>query len=445
MTQRISRRSFLKQIGCAGAGLVLASCAPAPAAAPNVSTDGDGQSAAAEAATITMWGGAFLMNANQQIWDASAYAQEHGEITFETTPMPYDQYAQKMAVAVSAGEPEPDVLLVHYPFIRDFIGKGLLVDISDGVERDQFSPDVIQSVVEDGNIVGVPYEIATFVQYYRADVLDDLGLALPANLDQWFEVGHTIQEQAGRFWTILDKADGNISLFQSVALMLNGDIFAADGEVILDTDAGKGVEAAERLLAIADSGFAASVPVDTPEGFEAVKQEEVVGNLVNYAWIHRMQSAITEEDEVFGKWRIGAPPEVIPGGPIATSQNGAYLLVNKLSNNPDAAWAVIKFFGQSVEGVRTLADQFVIMGAYRPGLQDVIDHSAGWAIFGGQRVQAQMAEVALREDLNVITMNPNLGEAQSILNEALVRMYAHEVTPAEAIGEATEKIRAISK
>jgi len=423
----------------------MAGCV-APAAAPVQEAESGGEGAVAqEAAHITMWGGAFLMNSNQELWNASAFAQEHPDITFETTPMPYDQYSQKMAVAISAGETDPDVLLVHYPFIKDFMGKGLLVDLTEGVERDQFSPDVFAPVVEGDAVFGVPYEIATSVNYYREDVLTELGLELPATRDAYFEVGHTIQEKTGQYWSILDRSTGNISLFQTALLMLQGDIFSPEGELILDTDAGKGVEAADFLLSLADSGFTISVPSETPEGFETVKSGQVVGNLALYAWIHRMQSAITEQDEVFGKWRIGLPPELIAGGPIATSVNGAFLLVNKLSEYPEAAWDVVSFFGQSIEGVHALADQFVIMGAYKPGLQNVVETIEGWPLLGDQRAQAQLAELALRDDLSVITMHPNLGEAQSVLNEALVRMFAHEVTPADAIAQASERIRAIDK
>ena len=250
MKSEISRRSFLKQAGVVSVGLAIAGCV-APAAGPTQeSAAGDEGAIAQEAAHITMWGGAFLMNANQELWDASDYSKEHPHISFETTPMPYDQYSQKMAVAISAGETDPDVLLIHYPFIKDFTGKGLLVDLTEGVERDQFSPNVFEPVIESDAVFGVPYEIATFVNFYREDVLAELGLELPATRDAYFEAGNVIQEKTGQFWSILDKASGNISLFQSALLMLEGNIFSADGEVILDTDAGKGVEAASPIPAL---------------------------------------------------------------------------------------------------------------------------------------------------------------------------------------------------
>ena len=277
MRQRTSRRTFLKQAGLAGAGLALAACA-APVGAPSADA-GSGESAAGpEQATVTMWGGAFLMNSNKQIWDSSEYAKEHSNITFETTPMPYGEYSQKMAVAISAGENEPDILLVHYPFIRDFIGKGLLVDLSERIERDQFSEDVIASVIDDGQVVGVPYEIATYVNYYREDVLADLDLTLPTTIDAWFEAGEAIKNGTGAAWTIIDPASSEGTLISSM-LMLDGDIFSEEGDVILDTEAGQGAEAAELLLRMADSELAAMMPVETPESFEVVKNGEVVGNL----------------------------------------------------------------------------------------------------------------------------------------------------------------------
>lgn len=377
MSTSISRRAFLKQLGLASAGIALAGCA-APGPTSTSDAGGDGM-ASDENVMLTMWGGAFLMNANQNIFDNSDFAKEHPNYTLEATPASGNLYGQKMKVAIAAGDPEPDIMLVHYRFVKDFLLPDISVDLSDRVDEGGFSPDIFKSVKVDGKIYGIPYEVATFVNYYREDVLTDLGMELPSNRTEYFEVGNTIKEQSGQNWTFVDKATGNTQLYLAMLMMLEGDVFDAEtGDVILDTDAGKGVDAATLLKELSDSGFTSPLRFDSPEGFEEVKNSETVGNLTPYAWIHRMMDALVPEDEVFGKWRIGHAPALLDGGTNAVSHNGAYLAVNKLSPNPEAAWDVAAFFGQSVEGVQALSDQFVIIGAYKPGLEAVKEKSEGW-------------------------------------------------------------------
>ena len=62
-----------------------------------------------------------------------------------------------------------------------------------------------------------------------------------------------------------------------------------------------------------------------------------------------------------------------------------------------------------------------------------------------QRAQAQMAEVALDPDLRVITMHPNMAQAQSLLAEGLNRMINEETTPEELIPDVAGKVRNIDK
>ncbi len=438
MVPELSRRTFLQQASLVSAGLVLAACAP-------VARRADDDADEAKDVTVTMWGGAFLMNANQNIFDNSSFKEAKPHISLEATPASGNQYAQKMRVAIAAGDPEPDVMLVHYRFVKDFLTPDITIDLTGRVDASNFSPDIFKSVREEGKIYGIPYETATFVNYHREDVLSDLGLDLPMTRDEYFTVGATVKEQTGANWTFLDKASGNEQLYLAILLMLEGDIFSSeDGSVVLDQD-DRGVEAAQLLMDISQSGFASPLRFDSPEGFEEVKNGETVGNLTPYAWIHRMMDALTPEDEVFGKWRIGQAPTLQAGGSSAVSHNGAYLAVNKLSRHVDAAWDVAKFFGHSIEGVVALSEQFVIIGAYKPGLEKVKEISQGWDIFGGQRAQAQMADVALDPNLRVITMHPNMAEAQSLLAEGLNRMINEEITPEELITDVAGKVRNIDK
>ena len=374
------------------------------------------------------------------MWDRSQFAKAHPEITYESAGFPYAQYAQKMKIAMAAGEADPDIIFVHSRWNRDFVGTDLLLDITNQVDRSAFGEAQLKGVSYQGKIWGIPYEVSTLVNYYRPDALEKSGLRYPDTLEQYFEAAQRVRG-AGKWLSMLSRAADNSNIYLELVVSLGGDLFDSTGQkLILDTPEGKGIEAAEILLKLAS--VSRDLDSQSPEGFTAMKKGEVVGNFHQYSWIHRMKDAIVQGDEPFGKFRVGPIPA--RSGP-GTTRNVTYgplvIFVSKSSDNKAAAVEVAKFFSHSVEGITALANEFLVLGAYTPGLLNLETAGLAWPIFGGQKVQWFLAQNIMSKDLGMMNPSKYVGEAQNIVADHITRMLTGQFTAEQAVREASKKIR----
>ena len=398
------------------------------------------------AGLVTMSGGAYLMRSAQDVWDTGGMPAKYPEIKFEATGYPYLEYAKKMKISIAAGERDPDILVVHSRWIQDFLANNLVIPITDHINPAEQVREALEEVTIGGEIYGYIYEIAPVVVFYRNDIKEQMGFDLPRTLEEYVEVGRKIAA-TGRYWTLIDPAGGTQVAaverqFLNFITQLGGDVFGKDGSLILNTPAGRGVEAAQLYQQLFKAEFTGHINAERPEGFTAVKEGKVAGNYIGYAWVHRMRDAIQEGDPSFGQWRIGVPPAIEAGGARSGSETGTWVFINKLSDNTAAALEVAKYFGHSVEGQAALANKHVIIGGYRPALEYLKKNSAAWPLLGGQGVQAEIGEILLTQKVPIAHAHPSMGEAQDILRDYLTRMLNEELSPAEAIAAAADKIKA---
>jgi ABC-type glycerol-3-phosphate transport system substrate-binding protein len=393
--------------------------------------------------TVTMSGGAYLMQSAQSVWDSGTMPEKYPDLKFVATGYPYLEYASKMKIAISAGEKDPDILVVHSRWIQDFLANDLVADVTEYVDRGNIVASALSHVTIDDRVYGWVYEIAPAVQYYRIDVLEEMGLSVPKTIDEYFDVGEKIAA-TGRYWDLIDPSGGTQVAavereFLGLLTQMGGDVFAADGTVVINSDIG--IRAAELFKRLADADFTGHINAERPEGFSAVKDGRVVGNYTGYAWVHRMRDAVVEGDPTFGEWRIGSAPAWVPDGPMTGSETGTWIFINKLSDNLEAAIEVAKYFGQTIEGQTKLANDHVIIGGYKPALESLMDNSPSWPLLGNQGVQAKIAEIVLNTDVPIPQANPAFGESLDILRDYLVRMLNDQLSPAEAMNEAAAEIK----
>jgi len=343
-----------------------------------------------------------------------------------------------MKTAIASGESDPDLMYVHSRWNRDFVGKGVLVDITDYVDKDQFSPNLLSGVSWEGKLYGIPYEVSTLVWYHRPDALELAGVAYPNSTLDYLKMGKKLR-RLDKYADIFDQAADNSNTFIELCLLFGGDVFTMKGDHILDKPEGHGVEAADFFLQI--SKFARNLGHQSPEGFTAIKNGEVVGNMIQYSWIHRMKDALKDGDEPFGKWRIGVLPQKMGVGVNKATYGPLTVFVNKKSDNIRTAIEVAKFFSHSEDGLVDLANKWMVMGAYRPGLKKLQTASVEWPIFGGQKVQGFLGQNIMDKKLAVTNPNKNLAEAQAILGDHLSRMFKGEFAPEEMVKLAAKKIK----
>jgi ABC-type glycerol-3-phosphate transport system substrate-binding protein/class 3 adenylate cyclase len=81
-------------------------------------------------------------------------------------------------------DPFVDVLLLDTPWLPELARPGWLRPLDEVLQVDAFEPAALQGGRYDGRLYGVPLSLKGNALYYRADLLDEAGLAPPRTLDE---------------------------------------------------------------------------------------------------------------------------------------------------------------------------------------------------------------------------------------------------------------------
>jgi len=391
---------------------------------------------------VTLWGGAYLMKVFQDMINCGSFYVMHPEIKVKTIGYPYLDYARKMKASLAAGESDPDLLMVHDRWVYDFMGKDVLIDLTNKINAKNFGNTIQQVTDQKGKIWGIPIEISVPVQWYREDILNKYGLMYPETFEDYLRVGKKLREQ-GLYWTSLDPngISESFYLFLDLLSQMRGNIFDRKGNVILDTEQGKGKAVAEIYMKVIDSEIACMVRMSSPEQFSLIKRGKIVGLWSTHSYVHRMKDAIQPEDESFGKFRMGPSPSLGPGTLKVGAVPVTYMFLSKLSDNPEAAYEVAKYGTSSIEASLLWANKYALPSAYIPGLETLARESNPWALFGGQQIMKDLSRFILSGEIQLPNLNPNFGEAADIIAEGFSSMFAKKISPEKMIEDVAKKIR----
>jgi trehalose/maltose transport system substrate-binding protein len=242
---------------------------------------------------------------------------------------------------LAAGASDLDVIRIDV--VWPGILGGFLLDLapySKGAEKDYF-PSMIANDMVDGHLVAIPWQADAGMLYYRKDLLEKYGEAVPTTWDQLTKAAKKIQDaerKAGKkdLWGLVFQGKAYEGLtcnaLEWVASYGGGSIVEPDGKISIDNP-----QAAAALT------MAASWAGDiSPPGVLSYEEEESrgmfqLGNAVfmrnwPYAW------ALSQGKDSPVKDKVGVT--VLPkaeGGRNAATLGGWNLAVSKFSKHPDVA------------------------------------------------------------------------------------------------------------
>ena len=143
--------------------------------------------------------GAMVVKAGEQVtirfmgWEASPletesvrrglerFMADNPAIKVEYTPVPGDYHSKLLTMM--AGNAAPDVFFLGSRSYRDFVNRGVLLDLTNFFDQEyslnKFVPSDRQKMVVDGKIYGVSSCIVVPQLYYNKDIFDQAGLAYP--------------------------------------------------------------------------------------------------------------------------------------------------------------------------------------------------------------------------------------------------------------------------
>lgn len=173
------------------------------------------------------------------------FNESQDEIFVETVILPqdanavHDDFVNKLAT----GDTSVDVMALDVVYVAEFASAGWLEDLGtyfDDAYLSEFLPGPVEGARYDGTLAALPWFSNASVQFYRSDVLEELGADVPTTYAGW----EALAEQAQGVGEVEYLASFQASL--SEAMVTNwlefiwnsgGEVFSADGSFDFDSAA----------------------------------------------------------------------------------------------------------------------------------------------------------------------------------------------------------------
>jgi multiple sugar transport system substrate-binding protein len=331
MTRREKRgRTHVALIGTAV--LVGAMASPAAAQEPSGSI------------TYAIWGDpAELSN---QIALVEAFEAEHPDIDVEVTVSDWDAYWTGLQTSIAGGD-APDVFAMDGPIFPDYQVRGVLLDLAPYIERDGFDVSALADAgvahftTDDGGQYGLPRDLNVVPLFYNKAMFDAAGLAYPDETWTWddlIEAGKqlTIDEDGDGLaeqWGFYTETTDMENYWSELVWQAGGEIIADDASATLlgSEEAVSGLQFLQDLIYTHKIMPTPDLFAETGDAFE----QGLAAMESNGSWLVPTHEAAGID--------FGIAP--LPAGPAghATSINPTGAVVSATTDNPDAAWAFVKW------------------------------------------------------------------------------------------------------
>ena len=286
------------------------------------------------------------------------FFEEATGIKVEIEILPLEQVLQKLTLDVASGLGTYDLYYIDQSWMASFAG-----DVVDPREKyqsnadlampnydiDGFLPALVDGIsMYEGTMVGVPYDIPIFIQMYRRDLYEELGLEVPDTMETYLANAQAIQEAKGPsiYGTTGQMKSGHYSLECDWTCWLwahGGSIFGPDGKFTGNDEAGlAAMDYWNKLKANMPEG----VTTWTWDGEGQSVAQGIAGQLISWGEFFPSWDD-PESSKVSGLMEAVVPPK--SSSPLRTEtgygeipgvghQGGSSLAVSRYSKNQDAAW-----------------------------------------------------------------------------------------------------------
>ncbi len=292
---------------------------------------------------------------------------------------------------IAAGD-APDLGQIEYDALPNFL-------VQDGVEDLSGCADVVaaeeefvdwawgQVALGDG-VYGVPQDIGPMALFYRSDLFQQHGIAVPTTWDEYKDAATQIRALGG-YITNFSTAD--INQFAGFVWQAGGAWFANEGdewEVTLTDEASEQVAAYWQELLAED--LVSTYPAWTDEWNNAYNSSEV------WTWnsaVWGANSISSGAPDTAGGWSVAPLPQWNAGDAVAGNWGGSSIAVLKGSDHLYEATKFALWLNTSEEALAALNESANIYPATTAGLK-LPSLSQGVEFYGGQKIYDVFAQAA---------------------------------------------------
>jgi multiple sugar transport system substrate-binding protein len=380
-----------------------------------------------------------------------AFKADHPNIEVTYVPQP-DDVDVKLLAQMVAGE-APDVMFGCCTWFPIIAQKGQLLDLRSYVERDldqavidDFDPAQYNAFfLSDGTQYALPKYHGALALYYNKDLFDKYGVAYPS------EEGWTLDEylEAMKKLTQDTDGDGKIDLWGSMIDVVSEDRV----QMYINNHGGH----------IVDPEDSTNCMLDEPEAmaglqwlYDRMQVDKVMATSLDVANVGTRNAFIAQQVAMVedGSWalkdilnaatfRVGiAPFPAGPAGRVTLATTDAYGIWAG-TENPDAAWELVKFLISEDYGIAQAEANFL-----QPARESLVKQ---WADIIREQFPDKTQDLNIEAFADghekgysvVVETFANQGEARPIMREALDLIFTLGEQPVEYVKEVCEQIEAV--
>lgn len=419
----MTRRNFLRAVGAAGAGAVLAACGGA-------STSGaPGAGGGREPITISLWTHdnlyAKFFAARGEEWKQT---RPEYDITFDFQQVP-DVFTKVLANLAAQIE-VPDLLGIEqgaFPqFMQDDIIAQKFVNLTPrlGGEINELVPGSLTKYTYKGNLYGIESGLSASVLYYQPAIFEKAGVEVPKTWDEAITVGEKLAQHGSSMLAMDGQGWG---FFMQLYWQRGGTFFDENSNFVFNEPQNRQI--ALEILDFARTGLSkhflkpfSSADYWAPPIYAAYQDGSVAG-VVMPDWYAEAQLKASAAD-MAGKWRIAKMPLWNDSKLTTSTWGGTGFAIYNGSKNVDLVWDLLHYTYVTKESQIKRYEELKYFPTMKSALQDPRISGVTDDYFGGQQIGQIFVEIA--PDVPQWYQSPARGPLLDALNEQLNLFYTNQ-------------------
>ena len=347
---------------------------------------------------------------------------------------------QALLIALQSGDSSIDFFNADVTWTATFASAQLIEPLDTWLtttERQDFLPGTIEAATYNGNLWGIPFRTDAGVLYYRKDLLEKYGKAVPKTYDELFATAKTINEREGGslFALVGSLANGEGLTCNAVEWFYSngGQVIGKDGSILIDSPQNK------EILEIMTKAYETNL---MPNGVLSYGSGDARSSMFQgkqifmRAWpkAYAMGQDATKS-EVMGK--LGVAP--LPRGPQGTMGKsvlgGWQLFMNKNSKYKQASIEFMKFYASEyAQKLHALNDSYMPARKALYADKDILEKYPYYSEF------PQVLETAVPRP-----QSPYYAEISSILSAEVQNAMKGSKSVSKALADAQTAMEKVGK
>lgn len=287
-----------------------------------------------------------ILSAAVEGWEAAT----GNTVTVE--PVDWGTAHARILTAATSGE-GPDIITGGLSWGIEFGELGGMVNLAErypdavAAMGEASNQGIWESIVStDGSVFGVPYDLTTYLVYYRHDLFEEAGLEYPQTWEDLMAVHeyfHDANGGEGGFaigWGNTDWLGFSNYLYQA-----GGDFYDEDCNITIDQD--EAIDALEFYAGLYEAG----VTTDTSAAIEAGLDSGLYPIAMTGTWVAGGLDA--GYPDMTGKWSVGVAPAG-PTGARTVFIGGRVIGIMSFSDNVDESFDMIQYLYTEAAALATI-------------------------------------------------------------------------------------------